>query len=150
MSALERIRTWVRHPEIVAHPLPSDDALLRDAAVALLLETGWGDSELAGEERDAIREGIEREFGVSELEAATFMDSAAGVRPPAHTLRELTQVVARGLDTDQKIRLMALLWTVVRADHRIARFERVFADHVAAALGLTPVEWKRARSLADA
>ena len=58
-----------------------------------------------------------------------------------------TATVRERYDEEQKIRLLALLWQVVEADEHIARFEQAFADWVAQAVGLTPVEWKRAKSL---
>lgn len=149
MSILDRIRRWSEGADAPEGRLATDDLTLRDAAVALLLEAAYGDTSFAEEERATILRGVEREFGVSEIEAATFMDSASGARPPARRLRELTDTVCRGYDTEQKLRLMALLWNVVRSDERVADFEQVFADHVARAVGLTPTDWKRAKALAE-
>jgi uncharacterized tellurite resistance protein B-like protein len=152
MSILDRIRRFGERP---AAELATDrfgepvDLHLRDAAVALLLEAAYGDTSFVEEERKVIRKGIEREFGVSQIEAAAFMDSAEGVRPPVQTLRSLTTVVRERYGEGQKLRLMALLWKVVGADREIAGFEQAFADWVAKALALTPADWKRARSLAD-
>ena len=42
---------------------------------------------------------------------------------------------------------MALLWKVVEADERIEQFEQTFADHVAREVGLTPTDWKEAKTL---
>jgi uncharacterized tellurite resistance protein B-like protein len=152
MDILNRIRDWARAepPELATDRTGEDVNLqLRDAAVALLLEAAYGDSALDEEERKALLGGIEREFGVSTIEAATFMDSALGARPPLRKLHELTEQVKGGYDDEQKLELLALLWTVVRADERITEWERVFADHVAAAVGLTPAEWKQAKSRAE-
>jgi len=152
MSILDRIRRFGERPpaELATDRFGEPvDLHLRDAAVALLLEAAYGDTEFVEDERKAIRKGIEREFGVSEIEAAAFMDSAQGARPPRQTLRSLTDTVRERYDEGQKLRLMALLWKVVGADERIARFEQVFADWVASSVGLTPAEWKRAKSLVD-
>jgi uncharacterized tellurite resistance protein B-like protein len=152
MSILDRIRRHGDHPpaalavDRLGEPV---DLRLRDAAVALLLEAAYGDTAFVEEERRAIRRGIEREFGVSEIEAAAFMDSAQGVRPPLQTLRSLTGTVRDRYDEAQKLRLMALLWKVVEADDHIARFEQAFADWVAKAVDLTPADWKRAKEMAD-
>ena len=152
---LERIRGWARpaqaEPGLATDrrgqpPLPT----LRDAAVALLLEAAYGDTELADPERDAIRRGIEREFGVDPVEAAAFMDSALGARPPMRSLDALTAEVRDGYDDEQKIALVALLWSVVRADARVTPWERSFARHVADALGLSAEDWQRAKARAEA
>lgn len=152
MSILDRIRGLAEQPEPALASDRTGEATslaLRDAAVALLLETAYGDASLAEEERTAILEGIEAEFDVSTVEAAAFMDSALGARAPLQSLRELTERVRRGYDHDQKLDLLALLWRVVRADGRVTPWEQAFADHVAAAVGLTPAEWKEAKSRAD-
>jgi uncharacterized tellurite resistance protein B-like protein len=152
VSILDRIRRLGERPpaELAADRLGQPaDPRLRDAAVALLLEAAYGDTAFVEEERKAIRRGIEREFGVSQIEAAAFMDSAQGARPPLQTLRSLTGTVRERYDERQKLRLMALLWRVVEADHHVARFEQTFADWVAKAVGLTPADWKRAKELPE-
>jgi uncharacterized tellurite resistance protein B-like protein len=149
MSILDRIRAWSHGADAPEGRLATEDLTLRDAAVALLLEAAYGDTRFDDDERKTLLRGVEREFGVSEVEAATFMDSASGARPPVRTLRELTETVCRGYDGEQKLRLMALLWNVVRSDERIVEFEQVFAEHVARAVGLTPLDWKRAKAMAE-
>ena len=152
MTILDRLRRWAEPDDPALATDRTGAALslqLRDAAVALLLEAAYGDAALAEEERKALLGGIEEQFGVSIVEAAAFMDSALGARPPLQSLRELTERVRTGYDHEQKIELLTLLWEVVRADERISEWERVFADHVAAAVGLTPAEWKEAKGLAE-
>lgn len=122
---------------------------LRDAAVALLLEAGYGDAKFLPEEREVIRRGIEQEFGVGDVEAAAFMDSAQGVRPPRRKLEQITSLVRDGYDLEQKKRLVELLWKTVSADHEIASFEQAFVEHVSAALDLTPAEGLEARARAE-
>lgn len=155
MDVLERIRGWAHPPKTEPGlatdrrgdvPLPA----LRDAAVALLLEAAYGDTELADPERDAIRRGIEREFGVDPVEAAAFMDSALGARPPMRSLEALTAEVRDGYDREQRIALVALLWSVVRADDVVTAWERSFARHVAEAVGLSAEDWQRAKARAEA
>lgn len=155
MDVLERIREWAHPPSRQEPGLATDRRgaaslpALRDAAVALLLEAAYGDTELVDAERDAIRRGIEREFGVDAVEAAAFMDSALGARPPLRSLEALTAEVSAGYDREQKITLVALLWSVVRADAEITPWERSFARHVAGAIGLSAEDWQRAKARAE-
>ena len=82
MSLFDYVRTHLlANPQLERdrHGQPAE-LELRVATVVLLLETAYGDHEYTPVERDAIRRGIKREFGIVEKDAVDLMERAARAR----------------------------------------------------------------------
>lgn len=125
------------------HPLAKDaqggvsDDEMRVATAVLLLEAGYGDQELLPKEAKTIIRSLEREFGLSADEAREIAGRAEAIRPPAVTLKDLTDVLRAGFSHEQRRRILALIWKVVEADHEETEWEESFFAFVKERLALT-------------
>jgi uncharacterized tellurite resistance protein B-like protein len=125
------------------------DLEMRATTAVLLLEAAYGDEEYAWNEERAILDGLERNFGIGHQEAVELVGRAGEIRPPVVSLSDLTDVIVDRYDEDQRMDLLSLLWSVIEADHVVDEWEKVFADHVARAVGLSEAQAREARARAS-
>jgi uncharacterized tellurite resistance protein B-like protein len=125
------------------------DLEMRATTAVLLLEAAYGDEEYAWNEERAILDGLERSFGIGHQEAVELVGRAGEIRPPVVSLSDLTDVIVDRYDEDQRMDLLSLLWSVIEADHVVDEWEKVFADHVARAVGLSEAQAREARARAS-
>jgi uncharacterized tellurite resistance protein B-like protein len=136
------------------HPLAVDakgaaaDEELKVATVVLLLEAAYGDQELLRKEQRVILGGISREFGLSTEQARELATRAESIRPPAVTLKDLTDVVREGFDVEQRTRVLAWIWKIVLADRVETDWEQAFVEHVTERLWLSPQQAELAQEMA--
>jgi uncharacterized tellurite resistance protein B-like protein len=126
------------------------DLEMRATIAVLLLEAAYGDEQYAWREERAILDGLERSFGIGHREAQDLVGRAGEIRPPVVLLSDLTEVIVDRYDEDQRMDLVTLLWGVIEADHVVDEWEKVFADHVARAVGLSVSQAREARMRAQA
>jgi uncharacterized tellurite resistance protein B-like protein len=124
------------------------DEELKVATVVLLLEAAYGDQEFIRKEQRLILRGIEREFGLDSEEAHTLAARAESIRPPAVTLKDLTDVVRAGFDVEQRTRVLTWIWKILEADRSESDWEQSFVDYVTERLGLTPEQARVAQQRA--
>ncbi len=89
---------------------------LRLAAAALFFEIVRADAEVKEEERTVMRTAIQGTFGLSAAEAEELMALAEEASRRSASLYELTNLVDQGLSSEQKKRIVELLWLVCFAD----------------------------------
>lgn len=126
------------------------DIEVQAATAILLLEVAYGDEEYVWREHRAIIRALERGFGIGRAETLQLMGRAEEIRPPVVKLADVTQVIVDRYTPEQRRRIVTLLWRVIDADDIVASWEQVFADHVAAAVGLGREEAELARRDASA
>lgn len=139
MSLFDYVRTHILgkpHLETDQFGQPAE-AELRLATVVLLLETAYGDHEYVPVERDAIRRGIKREFGIGEKDALDLMERARRAQRQGADLASISAKLTRSYDLEQRERIVDLLWKVVYADKIVDAEEVAFAEQVAKMAGLT-------------
>jgi uncharacterized tellurite resistance protein B-like protein len=140
MSLLDFVRTHLLgkpHLDLdqYGHRVDTDLVI---ATIVLLLETAYGDHEYAPVERDALRRGIKREFGIAERDAVLLMERADKARGGgAADLASISAKLSEGYDVGQRKRILDLLWKIIYADKIVDADEVAFADQVAAMAGLT-------------
>jgi uncharacterized tellurite resistance protein B-like protein len=113
------------------------DLELQAAAAVLLLEAAYGDEEYVWREQRALLQGLERAFGIGRKETEELLGRAQEIRPPVVKLADVTEVLARRYDLEQRQQILGMLWRVIDADKSVEPWEAVFVDHVRRALGLT-------------
>jgi uncharacterized tellurite resistance protein B-like protein len=86
-----------------------------------------------------------RSFGIGRGETRELLARAEEIRPPVVKLADVTDVLQRGYDVEQRKQVLALLWQVLQADGQVGPWESAFAEHVTRALGLTPAQAEAAR-----
>lgn len=123
----------------------------RELAVAvLLLELAQSDRTLSPEELDAIRRIVSERFGLDPEAAAQLIDAAKMELDAALEDWVFADAVRTGFERDERAEIVALLWEVVYADGRLARFEEALMRRLAAELDVGQAECDNARARAFA
>lgn len=120
------------------------DLELQVATAIVLLEAAHGDETYAWSEHRAISKGLRRAFGLGRREVEGVLARAEEIRPPVLRLADVTELLKDRLDRNQRLEVARLVWQVIGADGLIEDWERVFANHIAIAVGLTPEEARAA------
>jgi uncharacterized tellurite resistance protein B-like protein len=105
----ERVAPEIASPEAREHGL-------RLAAAALLFEVVRADAAVKDEERTVMRAAVQSAFGLAREDAEGLTRLAEEASRSAGSLYEFTCLVDRELPSDQKKRLVELLWLVAFAD----------------------------------
>jgi uncharacterized tellurite resistance protein B-like protein len=150
VNLLERVRELIGRQTPLAKDAKGEpvDLEIRAAAAVLLLEAAYGDEAYVWKEERALVRGLERAFGIGRREARELLARAEEIRPPVVRLADVTDVLARSYDVDQRKQVLALLWRVLEADGAAGPWEVTFAGHVTRALGLTADQAAEVRSAA--
>ena len=145
MQLFDRIRGFLQERRALARDRTGApaDLELEAATAILLIEAAFGDTEYLWREQRAIVQGLEREFGLGRGEIQELLGRANEIRPPVVTLADVTEVIRQRYDEEQRLEVLRLLWSVIRADEVVEEWEEAFADHVARAVGIS-VERARA------
>ena len=152
MSILERVRSFLQPQpahlatDRVGEPAAEDARL---ATAVLLLEMAYGDTEYVAAEKKAIRQIVEREFGISGRDAKRLLESAEAERPKTGNYSWVSERIQKEYSEEQRKRIVALVWKVVYADRVVEEFEEVFGNYVGKLVGLSPEEIREARTLAE-
>ncbi len=139
MRLLDELQKFL-HPE---HILSKDrsgalaDNEIQAATALLLLEAAHGDEEFVWREHRLIVQGLERAFGLARPEVLQLLERSEEIRPPTVRLADVTQVIMDRYDETQRQEIVRLLWAIVDADGVATEWEKVFATHVAQALGIS-------------
>lgn len=133
---LETLRELFRkriEPHAGAAPEDSEGAL-RLAAAALLFEVVRADGEVKDEERTVMRAAVQSVFELSDAETRELVELAEGASRKAVSVYEFTHAVDEAFSSDQKKRLVELLWLVAFADSRKAPEEEYLVRKIAGLL----------------
>ncbi len=102
---------------------PADDADLRLAAAALLVEAALGDGTFEGAEREVIGARLSDTFTLEADEARDLIAEAEAAVGDGHQLLPYTRVIKDRFDEKERIRLVEMLWEVVYADGQAHDYE---------------------------
>lgn len=119
-------------------PESGDEAELRLAACALLLEIAHADDEFTDDERDHLEQAIRRGFGVGQIEAEQLIALAEEERAQAVDLWQFTNLIARSYTVGQKMVLAEMMWGLVYADGMLDSHEAYLMRKINHLLGLKP------------
>jgi uncharacterized tellurite resistance protein B-like protein len=138
----EHLRNLLRtqHPPGAA---PADEQRL--AAAVLLLEVARADYDHHPAERDALRAGLAREFGVAEAALDALLDQAELKAKQSVSLYEFVTTLNRTLSTDDKRGLLHLLWEVAHSDGRVDPHEEHLLRQLADLLHLSHADFIRGK-----
>lgn len=152
MRLWERVKAHLEHRAVLGQDKDgrAADIELQAATAVLLLEAAHGDEEYVWREHRAIVRALERSFGIGRAETLRLLERAEEIRPPVVRLADVTQVIADRYTPEQRREIVTLLWEVIDADELVDEWEQTFADHVAAAVGLSREEAAAARRDASA
>jgi uncharacterized tellurite resistance protein B-like protein len=117
-----------------ATPGPAGDHALQLAAAALLFEIVRADGDVKDEERTVMQAAVQSTFGLAPEETQELMSLAENASRSAVSLFEFTQVVDEAFSTEQKTRVVELLWLVAFADGRKDAHEEHLVRRIASLL----------------
>ncbi len=128
-----------------APPPASAQDQQRLAAAVLLLEVARADYAHAPAEREALRAGLAREFGVPEGELDALLGEAELRAKQSVSLFDFVQALNRTLAPEDKRALLRLLWDVAHADGRIDPHEEHLIRRIADLLHLSHADFIRGK-----
>ncbi|RMD78509.1 MAG: TerB family tellurite resistance protein [Gammaproteobacteria bacterium] len=125
-----------------------EEASLRLATAALLVEALQADHQVDPRELEAVRELLEGFFGLGREEAAELLALARREAEEAVSLFQFTRLVDRGYDPATKERIVEMLWRVAYADGHKHHWEEHLVRKVAELLHVPHGAFVRARERA--
>ncbi len=100
-----------------------DDETLAFATAVLLAEAGLMDGDLGAEERACIVPLLTKRFTMDEASAGALLDRALGEAEETTNLYSWARRLKDGLDYDERVGLVEMLWEVVYADGVLHDYE---------------------------
>jgi uncharacterized tellurite resistance protein B-like protein len=127
--------------DTVGAPFPRRDV----AVVALLIEAAQVDGSPVPAELAAIERIVHDRFGVDAAVAAKMIATAQSQLEASLEDWIFADAVCHGYTAEERAEILGLLWEVVYADGRLARFEEVLLNHLSGALDVGEAECEAAR-----
>ncbi len=110
----------------------SDEETRLDLAVAVLLvEMARADHDLAAMELSTIKGLLENTFGLDEAAVTQLLNQAHATAEDSVSMHEFTRAIHAGMDYDEKLRVIEMLWRVALVDQNLDKYE----DYLIAKLG---------------
>ena len=132
--------TRLQHPGMDERQATADlqEARVRLAACALLLELAHADAEFTDSERAHIEGVLERHFALPGAEVRELIALAEHERRHSIDHFQFTHLVAEHYDLGQKLVLAEAMWGVILADGTIAAHEAYLVRKLASLLDVEP------------
>jgi uncharacterized tellurite resistance protein B-like protein len=108
---------------------PADGTRL--ATIAILIEAARIDGDFNEVERERIATLVEQRFGIGELEATALMKEAEARAEGSSDFHGFTAAINRGLEHDERGRIIEMLWEVSLADGELDALEDSLIRRVA-------------------
>lgn len=124
------------------------EARVRLAACALLLELAHADAEFSDAEREHIEGVLERHFALSSSDVHELIALAERERQQSIDHFQFTRLIAEHYDLGQKLLLAEAMWGVILADGTIASHEAYLVRKLANMLDVEPGYLTQARQRA--
>ncbi len=120
---------------------------LQTAVVALLHGTSEANGVVTAEEKDSILRAIPIALGVEDAEAADLIEMCAVLHASPERMEKFIAAVDQNFSTDQKLRLLSLVWQVLSADGEADKLETAYATELRKKLGLSMEQAVLARQM---
>ncbi|MBT6094586.1 MAG: TerB family tellurite resistance protein [Rhodospirillaceae bacterium] len=125
-------------------PVPPEDKIPA-AAAALLIESAVLDGEFDAAERETIAELLGERFALPAAEVASLIEEGEVAVADSVELYSITRTLKDGLDPEERLELMEMLWQVVYADGVVHDYEANLVRRVAGLLHVPDKEVGLAR-----
>ena len=103
----------------------------RLAVAALLTYVATIDGQLLDSEMQALEAMLSERFSLGPAEARRLIDAALKADREATDFTDFTANLRRRLDAPERARLIAMMWSVARADGEVHEFEETLIGRVA-------------------
>lgn len=118
---------------------------VRLAAAALLVHATAVDGEVDWRERQTLHDILERGFDLDPEQVGQLVAQADEKEKKTADPDGFTGVLTRKLNKDDRIKILEMLFEIINADGVIDQNEGTFASRVEQSLGITPLDWAKAR-----
>jgi uncharacterized tellurite resistance protein B-like protein len=101
------------------------------AAVALLLETARADFDVHDEELQSVSRHAREFFMLDESETVELVSLAEAEAQNATCYYEFTSLINKGFSTEDKIKIIELMWQIAYADKKLEKYEEALVRKIA-------------------
>jgi uncharacterized tellurite resistance protein B-like protein len=108
-----------------------DGLELRLATATLLMEVAGADSRITEEERETVRQLIERHFSLPPGPTREIAASAEHESRHATSLYPFTRLINRSCSPEEKVQIVGMLWQVTCADGQVDKYEEYLVRKLA-------------------
>ena len=140
LLTIEQIET---SPEDIEHAL-------QVATAVLLVEVARADFIVDASERLKLRELLEQQFNLSEMELEALLEKAADGADRMVSIQSVSRLLNEHYDHAMKLRIVEMMWQLVYADGEKDHYEEHLIRQVAELLYLSHGEFIQARHKAEA
>ncbi|KQT09888.1 Tellurite resistance protein TerB [Methylobacterium sp. Leaf399] len=147
MTLIERLKSYAADAFGLAAPEvadPAEDEAL--AAIALLVHVARADGTLAAPEAERLARLVEGRYARSRPEADALIARATAFDAETRDMAELVERMGHDADRPERLRLLAMAWSVASADGAVHEFEEALVWRLGGLLGLGEDEIGRART----
>ena len=116
----------------------SNDAEVRLAACALLIEIAYADDDYTEDESQHLMSAIRRQYGLDEDHAEELIRLAEEARVNAVDLWQFTKLIKSNYSLGQKMVLLEVMWGLVYSDGELSSHEESLMRRVCHLLDLAP------------
>ena len=131
-----------------AEPVDLEHAL-RVATAVLLVEVTRADFKVEESERLRLRDLLEQQFQLSEIELDALLEQAEADADQLVSLQHVTRLLNQHYDQAMKLRVLEMMWQVVFADGEKDHYEEHLIRQIADLLYLSHAEFIQARHKAE-
>ncbi len=121
----------------------TDEAL---AAIALLVHVARADGTLAPAEAERLSRLVQGRYAETRNQADALIARAAAFDAETRDMADLVEMMGHGADHEERLRLVAMAWSLATADGAVHEFEEALVYRLGTLLGLTEDEVGRART----
>lgn len=122
---------------------------IKIATGVLLLEMAGADDDYAPEEIDAVFRTIESAFKITDKQALELLEMADTLRSTTSKIDSFVATINQHFSEEQKVQVLAMIWQVIKADKKVDKFEKRFAEQMKNRLQLSNEQAAQAIKLAD-
>ena len=149
MSLIARLKTYAAAAFGGAHGSPVEpDEDGHVAATALLVHVARADGVLDPAESERLVRLVRTRYAGSDTEAQALIARAGAFEAQTRDMASLVEMIGREGGADERVRLLAMAWSVAGADGEVHEFEEALVWRLGALLGLDETAIAGARSRA--
>ena len=139
---ISRLRSFLeKHLGSPGDDPEQEEARLRVAVAALLVEVLRADFEVSPTERRQVLESLREFLALDPSDADEILAAAEAEIDESHDLYQFTSQINRAFDHRRKLRLMEQLWRVAQSDEVVHKYEEHIIRRVAGLLHVSHGEF---------
>tara|TARA_A100001011_G_scaffold386878_1_gene463659 strand:+ start:533 stop:985 length:453 start_codon:yes stop_codon:yes gene_type:complete len=125
----------------------NNERALELASAALMIEVARSDFDLNNEEFLLIQSLLAQEFALAPEELKSLTDSALDKTENATCLFEFTKVINQHAASNQKLKIIIMLWEIAFSDSQLCKYEEALIRKLSDLLYVPHSDFIRARQL---